>query len=188
MLSGQVSHLCLLGSLTLPACLPLATQQKQTAAPPTQSALEQVFISNECGIELTVGPGALASSAFWTLRGASAYVAGRLGTTLTHIFQQHSMYNMVKVCHTWQMQHSHPGCRGMRHTPLQTPADALAQAVKPHINLYVHSCHRRSGQAQLFCCLPMAPALQQLPASQACTGPCRRHSMAPLACHGAVLR
>ena len=106
------------------ACRAMQTKTCFLANTSTRSALEQVFISNECGIELTVGPGALASSAFWTLRGASAYVAGRLGTTLTHIFQQHSMYNMVKVCYTWRIQHSHSGCRGMQHTPLQSPAEA----------------------------------------------------------------
>lgn len=59
--------------------------------------LVQALLKKECGLELAVGPAQLASSAYWTLRGASAFVAGKLGTTVTHVLQQHSMLHMTKV-------------------------------------------------------------------------------------------
>lgn len=49
-------------------------------------------------MEVAVGPAQLVTSAYWTLRGASAFVAGKLGTTVTHVLQQHSMLHMTKVC------------------------------------------------------------------------------------------
>lgn len=57
----------------------------------------QALVRKECGLELAVGPAQLATSAYWTLRGASAFVAGKLGTTVTHVLQQHSMLHMTKV-------------------------------------------------------------------------------------------
>ena len=57
----------------------------------------QALLRKECGLELAVGPAQLATSAYWTLRGASAFVAGKLGTTVTHVLQQHSMLHMTKV-------------------------------------------------------------------------------------------
>ncbi len=44
-----------------------------------------------------MGPAQLATSAYWTLRGASAFVAGKLGSTVTHVLQSHSMLHMTKV-------------------------------------------------------------------------------------------
>jgi len=44
-----------------------------------------------------VGPAQLVTSAYWTLRGASAFVAGKLGSTVTHVLQSHSMLHMTKV-------------------------------------------------------------------------------------------
>ena len=57
----------------------------------------QALLRKECGLELAVGPAQLATSAYWTLRGASAFVAGKLGTTVTHVLQQHSMLHMTKA-------------------------------------------------------------------------------------------
>ena len=63
----------------------------------------QALLRKECGLEVAVGPAQLVTSAYWTLRGASAFVAGKLGTTVTHVLQQHSMLHMTKVptsCHS----------------------------------------------------------------------------------------
>ena len=69
--------------------------------------LLQALMRKECGLELAVGPAQLATSAYWTLRGASAFVAGKLGTTVTHVLQQHSMLHMTKVqCITVTKTHS----------------------------------------------------------------------------------
>lgn len=57
----------------------------------------KALLRKECGLELAVGPAQLATSAYWTLRGASAFVAGKLGTTVTHVLQQHSMLHMTKA-------------------------------------------------------------------------------------------
>ena len=57
----------------------------------------QALLRNECGVELAVPPAQLVTSACWTLRGASAFVAGKLGTTVSHVLQQHSMLHMTKV-------------------------------------------------------------------------------------------
>ena len=57
----------------------------------------QALIRRECGLEVAVGPAQLVTSAYWTLRGASAFVAGKLGTTVTHVLQQHSMLHMTNV-------------------------------------------------------------------------------------------
>lgn len=57
---------------------------------------------------MAVGPAQLVTSAYWTLRGASAFVAGKLGTTVTHVLQQHSMLHMTKVCKLNSI--SHRGC------------------------------------------------------------------------------
>lgn len=57
----------------------------------------RALLRKECGLELAVGPAQLATSAYWTLRGASAFVAGKLGTTVTHVLQQHSMLHMTKA-------------------------------------------------------------------------------------------
>ncbi len=58
----------------------------------------QALLRKECGLDVAVGPAQLATSAYWTLMGASAFVAGKLGTTVTHVLQQHSMLHMTKVC------------------------------------------------------------------------------------------
>lgn len=42
-------------------------------------------------------PVALATSAFWTLKSAAAFVAARLGTTVRFILQQHSMWHMTQA-------------------------------------------------------------------------------------------
>jgi hypothetical protein len=52
------------------ACLSMAPISEQSL-----SALA-TFVSSECGLELAVGPAHLATSAYWTLNGAGAYVAG----------------------------------------------------------------------------------------------------------------
>lgn len=57
-------------------------------------------------MEVAVGPAQLVTSAYWTLRGASAFVAGKLGTTVTHVLQQHSMLHMTKVCQLNTLMHS----------------------------------------------------------------------------------
>lgn len=61
----------------------------------------QALLRNECGVELAlaVPPAQLATSAWWTLRGASAFVAGKLGTSVSAVLQQHSMLHMTKVSH-----------------------------------------------------------------------------------------
>lgn len=69
-----------------------AVQGKVSAFGPLQALLRK-----ECGLELAVGPAQLATSAYWTLRGASAFVAGKLGSTVTHVLQSHSMLHMTKV-------------------------------------------------------------------------------------------
>ena len=50
----------------------------------------QALLRKECGLELAVGPAQLATSAYWTLRGASAFVAGKLGTTVIHVLHHKS--------------------------------------------------------------------------------------------------
>ncbi|KAA6419143.1 MAG: hypothetical protein FRX49_10883 [Trebouxia sp. A1-2] len=57
----------------------------------------KALLRKECGLELAVGPAQLATSAYWTLRGASAFVAGKLGSTVTHVLQSHSMLHMTKA-------------------------------------------------------------------------------------------
>ena len=64
---------------------------------PTLHAWLQALLRKDCGLEVAVGPPQLVTSAYWTLRGASAFVAGKLGTTVTHVLQQHSMLHMTKV-------------------------------------------------------------------------------------------
>ena len=64
--------------------------------------LLQALLRNECGVELAVPPAQLVTSACWALRGASAFVAGKLGTTVSHVLQQHSMLHMTKVSHLTQ--------------------------------------------------------------------------------------
>ena len=39
----------------------------------------------------------VAASAYWGLQSAAAFVAARLGTTLRHILQQHSMWHMAQA-------------------------------------------------------------------------------------------
>ncbi|KAK9808765.1 hypothetical protein WJX72_003209 [[Myrmecia] bisecta] len=55
----------------------------------------KVLLMRECGVEMVLRPAHLASSAYWTLRNAGAYVAGRLGATAAHLYQQHSMWHMA---------------------------------------------------------------------------------------------
>lgn len=57
----------------------------------------RALLRRECGLELAVGPAQLATSAYWTLRGASAFVAGKVGSTVTHVLQSHSMLHMTKA-------------------------------------------------------------------------------------------
>ncbi|KAL0043900.1 hypothetical protein WJX82_003428 [Trebouxia sp. C0006] len=57
----------------------------------------KALLRRECGLELAVGPAQLVTSAYWTLRGASAFVAGKLGSTVTHVLQSHSMLHMTKA-------------------------------------------------------------------------------------------
>jgi hypothetical protein len=54
----------------------------------------QTWVS-ECALEVAVPP--VAASAYWSLNGAAAMVATRLGTTLRYILQQHSMWHMAQV-------------------------------------------------------------------------------------------
>ncbi len=46
-------------------------------------------------MEVVVPP--VAASAYWGLQSAGAFVATRLGTTLRHILQQHSMWHMAQA-------------------------------------------------------------------------------------------
>ncbi|KAL3138609.1 hypothetical protein ABBQ32_006374 [Trebouxia sp. C0010 RCD-2024] len=66
------------------------------ASQPTWTTFK-ALLRKECGLEVAVGPAQLVTSAYWTLRGASAFVAGKLGTTVTHVLQQHSMLHMTKA-------------------------------------------------------------------------------------------
>lgn len=71
--------------------------QQALPMPLTAVWVMQAAVMRECTLELAVGPGALATSAYWALRSSTAYVAGKLGTTAHHIWQAHSMYHMVRV-------------------------------------------------------------------------------------------
>ncbi|KAK9843785.1 hypothetical protein WJX81_006264 [Elliptochloris bilobata] len=53
------------------------------------------LIASECAVEVAVPP--VAASAYWGLQSAAAFVAARLGTTLRHILQQHSMWHMAQA-------------------------------------------------------------------------------------------
>jgi len=46
-------------------------------------------------VEVAVPP--VAASAYWGLQSAATFVAARLGTTLRHILQQHSMWHMAQA-------------------------------------------------------------------------------------------
>ncbi|KAK9807907.1 hypothetical protein WJX73_000144 [Symbiochloris irregularis] len=54
-------------------------------------------LAGGCDLEATAQPAALATSAFWTLKSAAAFVAARLGTTVRHVLQQHSMWHMAQA-------------------------------------------------------------------------------------------
>ena len=49
----------------------------------------------ECRWELAVAPAHLVLSVYWTLKTASAYLAGRLGMSFTQLFDSHAMWNIV---------------------------------------------------------------------------------------------
>ena len=59
---------------------------------PMQTALGTV-----CAQQLAVQPMHLATTAFWTLRSAAAFIASRVGISATHVLVQHSMWHMVQV-------------------------------------------------------------------------------------------
>lgn len=51
--------------------------------------------AEECRWELAVAPAHLVLSVYWTLKTASAYLAGRLGMSFTQLFDSHAMWNIV---------------------------------------------------------------------------------------------
>lgn len=89
-LSLGLSMLRLLTGFTLSA---LACSQLLSLTSPRLAFL----LAGDCAMEVAVQPVALATSAFWTLKSAAAFVAARLGTTVRFILQQHSMWHMTQA-------------------------------------------------------------------------------------------
>ncbi len=50
-----------------------------------------------CEWEMAVAPAHLVLSVYWTLKTASAYLAGRLGMSFTQLFDSHAMWNIVQA-------------------------------------------------------------------------------------------
>ncbi|KAK9818684.1 hypothetical protein WJX74_005716 [Apatococcus lobatus] len=60
-------------------------------------SLVQSALGSACAAQLAVQPAHLATTAFWTLRSAAAFVASRVGISATHVLVQHSMWHMVQA-------------------------------------------------------------------------------------------
>ena len=147
---------------------------------------------NRCSFQMSV-----ASNSLWALGPWPALHSGRCEAPAHMLLagwaQPSHTSSSSTPCTTWSRcamlgRHSHSQAAGACSTPHCKAQLMLELSCEAPLYLYIHSRYRWSGQAQPFCCLSVAPALQQLPASQACTVPCCRPSMAPLAYHGAVLR
>ena len=79
----------------------------------------QSALGSACAAQLAVQPAHLATTAFWTLRSAAAFIASRVGISATHVLVQHSMWHMVQVRET--LSHSLRSCSTLPQAPFLNP-------------------------------------------------------------------
>lgn len=87
----QVLHLVFGFGVNAWICLRAGQGPLGTLLPFLRTASDNV----ECRWELAVAPAHLVLSVYWTLKTASAYLAGRLGMSFTQLFDSHAMWNIV---------------------------------------------------------------------------------------------